>query len=160
MQRIGFMLASVALVALSGVGASPATASQPQVTHEVTHFEKSQHFDANPDCGAPVGVTEYGTGTEHLVVVEDGDTLHVTYGEQFRIVEVSDDPSISPVVRHGSDALSFQIVNGGAVEIFHESFHDQPTSWGNIGFTTTFVAVDGQVKVDHFFGRDLPDEGC
>jgi hypothetical protein len=24
----------------------------------------------------------------------------------------------------------------------------------------TFVTVNGEVKVDHFFGRNLPPEGC
>ena len=53
-----------------------------------------------------------------------------------------------------------QLVNNGAVEVFRESFLDQPTIWGNIAFYTTFVAINGEVKVDHFFGRDLPPEGC
>jgi hypothetical protein len=46
------------------------------------------------------------------------------------------------------------------VEIFHEAFHDKPTLWGNIALYTTFVVVRGEVHVDHFFGRNLPPEGC
>jgi hypothetical protein len=139
--------------------AAPASAGQPVVTRTVTHFDKSQHFDPVPECGLP-GVTEYAVGTEHLVSVEDGDTLHVTYGEEFRVSVVVDGETIPIEERHGSDAISFQMVNNGSVTVFHESFHDQPNLvLGNVAFYTTFVAIDGVVKVDHFFGRNLPDEG-
>jgi hypothetical protein len=62
--------------------------------------------------------------------------------------------------RQGTDALTFQLVNDGAVEVFHESFHDNNTVFGDIHLYVTFVTVNGEVKVDHFFGRNLPPEGC
>ena len=64
-----------------------ASADPPEVTTVINHFETSQHFEADPVCGG-LGVTEMATGTEHFHVVDQGDTLHVVYGETFRIREV------------------------------------------------------------------------
>ena len=160
-SRLLMPAAAMAVVVTSMIAAAPATAKPPPVVSTVVnHFETSQYFPADPNCRTPVGVTEIAVGTEHLHVTDHGDTLHVTYGETFRIQEVWDDPSIPVGERQGTDALTFQLVNGGAVQVFHENFHDKPSVWGDIAFYTTFVAVKGEVRVDHFFGRDLPDEGC
>jgi hypothetical protein len=137
---------------------TPAVAQEPPtVTTEVNHFSKVAHFP--PGCGFP-GSTEYSTGTEHLQVVEFTDgTLHVAYGETFTILEVSDDPTVPPRERQGTDALTFHLINNGP-EIFHESFHDKNTVFGDIFFMTTFVAINGEVQVDHTLARNPPPEGC
>lgn len=62
--------------------------------------------------------------------------------------------------RRITDAVVFHSVNGGAVVIFHESFHDRGTPWGHIAAQVTYVEVDGEVKVERFSGRNQPPEGC
>jgi hypothetical protein len=156
----------VFVVALVGsvVGVMPAVAEPlpPEVTTVISHEAETQHLEADPACLMPVGVTEIQEGTERFHTVEQGDTLHFVAGETVRIQEISDDPSIPTSERQATDAVIFQhIENGGAVvEVFHESFHDKPTVWGDIAFYVTFVSVDGEVRVDRVFGRNLPPEGC
>lgn len=103
---------------------------------------------------------EIGLGNERLIVVDRGDSLHVTYGETFKILAVPDDPSIPSNTRQGTGALSFNMLKDGKLIIFKESFHDfGPAAWdpfAKIQFFTTFFYRDGEVIVDHFFGRDLP----
>jgi hypothetical protein len=159
-RRLSRVMVITALGGLTPiVAAVPASADPPDVTTEINHFETSQHFDPSPNCPGS-GATEFAEGTSHLHVVEDGDTLHSVFGETFRILEVPDDPTLPVRERQGTHALTFQLVNDGAVEVFHESFHDNNTIFGDIRLYVTFVAVNGEVKVDHFFGRNLPPEGC
>jgi len=51
------------------------------------------------------------------------------------------------------------LINNGPT-VFHESFHDFNTDFGDIFFSTTFVAVDGEVLVDHNIARNIPPETC
>jgi hypothetical protein len=137
-----------------------ASAETPTVTTQVDKFSKVMHFDAAPECNEPSGTTEYVTGIEHLQVVSQGDTIHVAFDETFWTLEVADDPAIPTRERHGTDAISFNLVDNGAVRVFHESFHETNTVFGDIFLSTTFHAVNGEVLVDHFIGRNLPPEGC
>jgi hypothetical protein len=160
-----FATAIVALVvaaALGAIGSTSALASAepPTITTNVDKFSFNHHFDAAPECGLPYGSTEYWTGTQHLQVVSEGDNIHVAYGETFQVIQVSDNPAIATRERRGTDAWNFELVNNGAVRVFHESFHDLNTDFGDIFLTSTFVAVNGEVVVDHFLGRNLPPEGC
>jgi hypothetical protein len=151
-MRLGICAATALAIA------APARAQgAPTVTTDVNHFSKVAHF---PACGGFAGTTEYATGTEHLQVVEltDGN-LNVAYGETFKILEVSDDPTVPQRERQGTDALTFHLIDNGP-EIFHESFHDNNTVFGDIFLTTTFVAVNGEVRVDHTLARNQPPEGC
>ena len=160
-RRLLLPAAAMAVVVTSMVAPAPAAAKPPPIAFtEVNHFEKSFYLPPNPDCGAISGVTIFAQGTEHLHVTEFDDSYHVAYGETFKIQEVSDDPSIPVVETQGTDALTYHFIKGGAVEVFHESFHDNNTPWGDIAFYTTFVVVNGEVHVDHTFGRDNPPEGC
>ena len=153
---IAIAIALCALVSLA-VAAPASAAGRPTVTTTVNHFSKVNHYDG---CGGFAGVTEYATGTEHLHVVEFANgTVNVSYGETFWITEVSDDPTVPPRERQGTDALTFHLINNGP-EIFHESFHDRNTGFGDTFFFTTFVAVDGEVRVDHTFVRNPPPPGC
>jgi hypothetical protein len=151
--------AAAAVSALAG-GTTAASAGTPTVTTTVDKFSVVVHFDAAPECGLPYGSTEYQTGTEHLQIVRDGDNLHVAFGDSFQITQVSDNPAIPTRERKGSDAGTFQLVNNGAERIFHESFHDFNSDFGDIFTTTTFVAVNGQVLVSHSIDRNLPPDGC
>jgi hypothetical protein len=148
------MVPCVALVAALAV-TSPASAdSQATVTTTVRKFSYSEHYDSG-GCPFP-GSTEYVTGIEHRQVVELSDgTLNLVYGDNFKILEVSDDPSVAPRERQGTDEIIQHLINNGPV-IYHESFHDSNTVFGDIFVTTTFVAVNGDVRVDHFIGRNLP----
>jgi hypothetical protein len=153
-RRLGVAVAICAIASLAIAG-SAAAAGNATVTTTVSHFSKATHFDP---CLGFAGTTEYATGTEHLHVVELADgTRHVSYGETFWITEVSDDPTIPSRERQGTDALTFHLINNGP-EIFHESFHDKNTFFGDIFFFTTFVAVDGKVRVDHTFVRNPPSD--
>jgi hypothetical protein len=143
-----------------------AYAAKPAIERVINnHFTHSQHFDEAPECG-PYGWagTEIATGNERLVIVDRGDSVHVTYGETFKILAVPDDPSIPTNTRQGTDALSFNLIKDGTVVIFKESFHDfGPAAWdpfAKIQYFRTFVYRDGAVLVDREFGRDLPPEGC
>ncbi len=59
--------------------------------------------------------------------------------------------------------MAFNLLKDGS-SIFHESFHDfGPAAWdpfAKIQLFVTFVYRDGEVAVDHVFGRDLPPDGC
>jgi hypothetical protein len=150
-------LVVVAAIGLAGWTAAPASAEPPTITTKVDKFSVVHHFEAC--AGAPAN-TEYFSGIEHLQIVEQGDDIHVSYGVTFHVFEVYDDPSIPTRERRGTDAISFQLVNNGTVRVFHESFHDFNSDFGDIFLATTFVAVNGEVLVDHFLGRNLPPEGC
>ena len=106
-------------------------------------------------------MTEYATGTERQQVVELATgTLNVSFGWTLRITEVSDDPTVPPRERQSTDAQTFHLINNGPEMIFHESFHDMNTGFGDtFSFTTVVRAVDGEVRVDHHFERN-PFPGC
>jgi hypothetical protein len=153
-RRSGLAIAICAIASLAIAGPA-AAGGKATVSTTVSHFSKANHFDG---CLGFAGTTEYVTGTEHLQVVELANgTRHVSYGETFWITEVSDDPTVPSRERQGTDALTFHLINNGP-EIFHESFHDNNTFFGDIFFFTTFVAVDGKVRVDHTFVRNPPQD--
>jgi hypothetical protein len=156
LTRTLVMLVAAAAVALIG-WTTAASAGTPTITTKVDKFSFVHHYDA---CGSVPANTEYGSGTEHLQIVRDGDDIHVAFGDTFQISEVYDDPAIPTRERRGSDAGTFQLVNNGAVVVFHESFHDLNTDFGDIFFITTFHAVNGEVLVDHTLARNPPPEGC
>jgi hypothetical protein len=62
---------------------------------------------------------------------------------------------VAPRERQSTDEIITHLINNGPV-ISHESFHDNNTVFGDIFVVTTFVAVNGDVRVDHFIGRNLP----
>ena len=147
----------VAIAVAAGLGGAAVAAASASAAATVNHFSKVQHFDAG--CGLP-GATEYATGTEHLNVRDlDNGTLHVTYGETFKILQVSDDPTVAPRERQGTDAITFHLINNGPT-VFHESYRERNTDFGDIFFFTTFVAVHGEVRVDRTFARNPPPPGC
>ena len=76
----------LALVAASVAG--PVAAGRPTITRVIdTHFHLEQHFEADPACGPfAIGVTEIADGNSHLVIVDNGSTLKITFGETFRIL--------------------------------------------------------------------------
>jgi hypothetical protein len=155
------LLALVVATASALIGwTTAASAKAPTITTQVDKFSKVIHFDAAPECGLPYGSTEYQTGTEHLQIVEQGDNIHLSFGDTFQITQVSDNPAIPTRVRRGADAGTFQLVNNGAVVLSHESFHDFNTDFGDIFLTASFVAVNGKVLVDHLISRNLPPDGC
>ena len=148
---------------VSAVLSSPAAAARPTVTHEINnHFHNEFHIDGSDACPYP-GVTLVGEGNEHLIIVDNGTTLKVKYGETFWYTETPDDPAYEPATHQGTDALVF-IVDRDGDEFFHESFHDfGPTFWNpdsKIRFAVTFKTVNGEVVVDHTISRDMPPEGC
>jgi hypothetical protein len=156
---------ALALVAAS-VLAPPVAAGRPTITREIDiHFHLEQHFDGDPSCGPFFvdGVTEIADGSSHLVIIDDGSSLKVTFGETFKILAVPDDPSIATNTRHGTDAGHFIAQRDGDV-IFHESFHDYgPAAWdldAQIRFVTTFTTKNGEVHVDHLIENDMPPPGC
>src|SRR5262245_24068444 len=158
-------LSGIALTLMLGTTVTPAAsataaARPPVVSTDVNHFHVMQHFDPLPGCGTQYGTTAVATGTERLHVTQTDDMLHVAYGETFRIVETPDDPSVLSYEHQGTDALTFQLVNNGAVQVFHESWHDNKTAFGDLSFHTAFVAVNGEVHVDHTFGRGEVPPGC
>ena len=109
------------------------------------------------------GCTEIADGNSHLVIVDDGSTLKVTFGETFKILAIPDDPSIATNTRHGTDSGHFIAQRDGDL-IVHESFHDYgPAAWdldAKIRFATTFHTKDGEVQVDHVIENDMPPPGC
>jgi hypothetical protein len=158
-MRVRRLLAALFAGAIGALALVPPAAAQepPTVTTVVNHSSTVKEFPAY--CGFPAS-TEYATGTEHLqVAVLPSGTLQVTYSETFEILEVSSDPAVPPRERKGTDALTFHLINNGP-KIFHESYHENNTVFGDIFLTTTFVAIDGEVLVDHNLGRNLPPEGC
>ena len=62
-------------------------------------------------------------------------------------------PLFEPLI--GTDEITLHLINNGPT-IYHESFHDSNTVFGDIFVVTTFVAVNGDVRVDYFIGRNLP----
>jgi hypothetical protein len=152
---------AIALCALGSLAiAGPAAAAgQATVTATVNHlFSNPEHFFGCP--GEP-GVTEYATGTERVQSVElASGTLNVSLGRTLRIIEVSDDPTVPPRERQVTDAQTFHLINNGPQVIFHDSFHDMNTGFGDtFSFSTYVVAADGEVRVDHSFERN-PFPGC
>jgi hypothetical protein len=144
----------VALVVALAVAAPASAAGDATVTTTVTKISYSEHYD-NAGCGIP-GTTEYWTGIEHRhVTALASGTFDVVLGDNWKIVEVSDDPSVPPRERQGTDEIITHLINNGPT-IYHESFHDKNTVFGDIFLTTTLVAIDGDVRVDHFIGRNLP----
>jgi hypothetical protein len=88
------LVLAVMVVAAAMAMVPAARAEPPTITREIRHaFSTVQHFDPIPECGF-AGATEYTTGNDHLVIVDMGDSVHVTFGETFRILEVSDDPAL------------------------------------------------------------------
>jgi hypothetical protein len=149
------MLAAMVVAAVVAM-APAAAADTPTITREIRHaFSTVQYFpDAGPGCPA---ATEYTTGNDHLVIVEEGDSLHVTFGETFRILVVHDDPTIPSYERQGTDALHFNLTKSGT-EVFTESFHDFAPDF-RVAYYRTFVYANGDVRVDRAFDR-LPPPSC
>jgi hypothetical protein len=144
----------------------PVAAARPTITREIdVQFHLEQHFDGDPSCGPFFvdGVTEIADGNSHLVIVDDGSTLKVAFGETFKILAIPDDPSIATNTRNGTDAGHFIAQRDGDV-IFHESFHDYgPAAWdldAKIRFVTTFTTQNGEVHIDHMIQNDMPPPGC
>jgi hypothetical protein len=148
------LVPSVALVAALAVTAPASAAGNATVTTTVNKIAYSEHYDSG-GCPFP-GSTEYWTGIEHrhVTALSDG-TLNVVLGDNWKILEVSDDPSVPPRERQGTDEIITHLINNGPT-IYHESFHDKNTVFGDIFVTITLVAIDGDVRVDHFIGRNLP----
>lgn len=150
-------------MALSLATAGSVAAARPTVTIERDlHFTTTQYFPASA-CGP--GTTEIATGNSHQVVVDDGETIHVQFTETFKVHMIWDGGLFPDGYRQGTDALQFSMTRGGVV-VFHEAFHDfGPAAFRNgedarIQLFVRFTSKDGNVIVDHFFGRDLPPDGC
>ena len=144
----------VALVASLAVTSPASAAGKATVTTTVNKLSFSEHYDSG-GCPFP-GSTEYLTGVEHHHITELPDgTLNLVDGSNVKILEVSDDPSVAPRERQSTDEITLHLINNGP-KIYHESFHDSNTVFGDIFLVTTFVAVNGVVRVDHFIGRNLP----
>ena len=142
--------------------AAPAMAGEgPTVTTVISHEDEVNVIPADPDCGAPVATTETQEGTERLHIVESEDDFHFVAGEAVWITGAWDDPALgAPPPRQVTDAVVFHSINDGEVVVFHESFHDNGTLWGDIAVHEAYVEVNGDVKVERFFGRNLPPDGC
>jgi hypothetical protein len=148
---------------------APGASASPTVTREINihHDEGYRHFDPDPSCGPyepfASGVTEHLVDNEHLVVVDDGTRLNVTFGETFWIEVIPDDPSLPVTTRKGTDAGHFVALRDGDT-IFHESFHDYGgAAWNpdaKIRTMYTFVTHDGEVDLKQFVVNDFPPEGC
>jgi hypothetical protein len=137
-RRYRSLVLAVMVVAAAVAMAPAAAADTPTITREIRHpFSTVQHFDPIPECGFP-GATEYATGNDHLVIVDQGDSVHVTFGETFRILEVPDDPAFPTIERQGTDALHFNLTKSGT-EVFTESFHDSSPPDFRIDYYRTFV---------------------
>ena len=149
----------------AAIAVAPAAAARPQVTRVVNiGFHLEQHFDADPTCGPySVGVTEIADGNSHLVIVDDGTRLAITFGETFRITAIPDDPTIASNTRQGTDSGHFLIKRNGDL-VVHESFHDYGVAaWdldAKIRLSTTFITHNGEVQVDHGLFNDMPPDGC
>lgn len=151
-------LVLAAMVVAAVVAMAPAAAADtPTITREIRHaFSTVQHFPGGPGCPAS---TDYAIGNDHLVIVEEGDTLHVTFGETFRILIVFDDPALGTLERKGTDALHFNLTKSGT-EVFTESFHDFSPPVSRIDYYRTFVYANGDVRVDREIIRNPPPPGC
>ena len=156
-RRFLLVLVTAAGLAALWIAGPAAAAGSPAVTTIVRPISFAEHFDAA--CGLP-GSTEYWSGTERYHAVEFADgSVNITWGASFKVHQVSDDPTVAPRDRQGTDANVFHLSDNGPV-VFHESFHDRNTDWGDIFLTTTFVEVNGEVQVDHTLTRNLPPDGC
>jgi hypothetical protein len=151
-------LVLAAMVVAAVVAMAPAAAADtPTITREIRHaFSTVQYFPGGPGCPA---ATEYATGNDHLVIVEEGDTLHVTFGETFRILVVFDDPALGSFERKGTDALHFNLTKSGT-EVFTESFHDFSPPDFRVDYYRTFVYANGDVRVDREIIRNPPPPDC
>jgi hypothetical protein len=152
-----------ALVASMSSLTSPAMAAgnRPTVTTVISHDDEVYYIPANPDCDMPVGVTETQQGTERRHIVETDDDFHFVAGETVLVTGVWDDATLGPLpTRRVTDAVVFHRINDGKVVIFHESFRDRGTPYGDIAVQMTYVEVNGIVKVERFSGRNLPPDGC
>jgi hypothetical protein len=149
------LVLAVMVVAAAMAMVPAAHAEPPTITREIRHaFSTVQHFDPIPECGF-AGATEYTTGNDHLVIVDMGDSVHVTFGETFRILEVSDDPALGSFERKGTDALHFNLTKSGT-EVFTESFHDFSPPDFRVDYYRTFVYANGDVRVDREIIRNPP----
>jgi hypothetical protein len=100
----------------------------------------------------PAANTEEATGHAHLVIVEDGETLHVTFVETLRVRVVYDDPSCPVIDRKGTDTQHFNLTKGGT-QTFSESYHESFNRDGANNFLTfryyrTFVSTGDDIRVD------------
>jgi hypothetical protein len=149
-----WLVPCVGLVATLAVTSPALAQGRATVTTTVDKISYSEHYDSGgcPFPGSTENVT--GVGHRHVTELPDG-TLNVVDGINVKILEVSDDPSVAPRERQSTDEIITHLINNGPT-IYHESFHDSNTVFGDIFVVTTFVAVDGVVRVDHFIGRNLP----
>jgi hypothetical protein len=149
------LVLAVMVVAVAMAMVPAAYAEPPTITREIRHaFSTVQHFDPIPECGF-AGATAYATGNDHLVIVETRDSVHVTFGETFRILEVSDDPALGSFEHKGTDALHFNLTKSGT-EVFTESFHDFSPPDFRVDYYRTFVYANGDVRVDREIIRNPP----
>jgi hypothetical protein len=153
-RRYRRLVLAVTVVAAVMAMVPTAYAEPPTITREIRHaFSTVQHFpDAGPGCPAN---TEYATGNDHLVIVETDDSVHVSFGETFRILVVFDDPTIPSFERKGTDALHFNLTKSGT-EVFTESFHDFSPPDFKVDYYRTFVYANGDVRVDREIIRNPP----
>src|SRR5215216_2364698 len=151
-----------AIVIAASLWVTPAVHADegPEITREVRHaFSTVQHFDPIPECGFP-GATEYATGNDHFIIVDMGDSVHVTFMETFRVLEVPDDPAFPTIERKGTDTLHFNLTKGGT-ETFSESYHEfasreNANNFWKIGYFRTFVSTGDKIRVDREFARNPP----
>ena len=154
------LVAVIVSVASLWIASTAQAADGPEITREVRHaFSTVQHFDLIPECGFP-GATEYATGNDHLIIVDMGDSLHVTFMETFRVLEIPDDPAFPTIERQGTDTLHFNLTKGGT-ETFSESYHEfasreNANNFWKIGYFRTFVSTGDDVQVDREFARNPP----
>ena len=126
----------------------------------MTHFRESNHKFVNtvyfPDdiCGPRAGWTTFVV-TDHLVVTDLGDSVHVVFGENGRYTTDLDDPAFADYSSQFTDAFHFNLTRGGT-EVATEQFHDFPGTI-RIRVHINFVAVDGEVRVDR---ESLSVTGC
>jgi hypothetical protein len=147
---------------VAAVFATPSTADgRPDVFTVVSHEDEIYLIPANPECGAPVGSTEVQQGTEWHHAVGSDDSFHLVAGEAVWVYTTWDDPSLTPPdTRHIAHAIVIQSIKDEKVLIFHESYQDRNTYWGDISVNQTLVIVDGVLKVGNYRGRNEPPEGC
>jgi hypothetical protein len=129
---------------------APAAAAEaiPAITRESNHkLVKTLYF---PDdiCGPRGGWTTFVV-TDHLIVTDLGDSLHVVFGEHGTYSTIFDDPAIENYSSQFTDAQHFNITRGGTV-VFTEQFHDFPGTI-RIQVRIVFVEVGGEVHVERFF---------
>ena len=155
------MAAGLTAGLVAAVFATPSMAEgPPEVFTLVSHEDEIYIIPADPNCGG-VGATEVQEGTEWRHTVESDDDFHFVAGETVFIYTTLDDPSLpTPPTRHQTDTVVFHAINDEFVVIFHESYRDRNTFYGDISVKETHVDINGEVKVDRFDGRNLPPDGC